>query len=113
VDFLHTFARAFDVAEIDSTFYAIPPSSTVRGWPSRVPEYFDFTCKLPQEITHERRFVNCDDLLMAFVDRMRELGPRLGPMLIQCGTDFAPSVRSSTTPTCRPIAAQSSTLGLA
>ncbi len=90
-DFLRTFARAFDVVEIDSTFYAIPPSSTVRGWASRVPERFVFACKLPQEITHERRFVNCDDLLMAFVDRMRELGSRLGPVLIQCGPDFAPA----------------------
>ena len=31
------------------------------------------------------------DVLHAFTDRMRELGPRLGPILIQCGPDFAPS----------------------
>lgn len=91
VDFLRTFARAFSVVEIDSTFYAIPPSSTVRGWASRVPEQFVFACKLPQEITHTRRFVGCGDLLAAFVERMRELGPRLGPILIQCGPDFSPS----------------------
>lgn len=90
-DFLRTFARAFDVVEIDSTFYAIPPVSTVRGWASRVPSHFTFTCKLPQEITHERRFVDCADVLAAFADRMRELGPQLGPILIQCGPDFAPS----------------------
>lgn len=91
VDFLRTFARAFSVVEIDSTFYAIPPASTVRGWASRVPESFVFACKLPQEITHERRFHQCEDLLLAFTDRMRELGGRLGPILIQCGPDFAPS----------------------
>lgn len=90
-DFLRTFARAFDVVEIDSTFYAIPPVSTVRGWRSRVPAHFTFTCKLPQEITHERRFVDCADVLAAFADRMRELGPQLGPILIQCGPDFAPA----------------------
>lgn len=89
-DFLRTFARAFDVVEIDSTFYAIPPASTVRSWASRVPEHFTFACKLPQEITHERRFVQCDDVLFAFTERMRELGSRLGPILIQCGPDFAP-----------------------
>lgn len=90
-DFLRTFARAFDVVEIDSTFYAIPPVSTVHGWRSRVPAHFTFTCKLPQEITHERRFVDCADVLAAFADRMRELGPQLGPILIQCGPDFAPA----------------------
>ncbi len=90
-DFLRLFARAFEVVEIDSTFYAIPPVSTVRGWASRVPDGFRFTAKLPQEITHERRFVDAVDVLLAFTDRMRELGPKLGPILIQCGPDFAPA----------------------
>lgn len=89
-DFLRTFARAFDTVEIDSTFYAIPPASTVRSWGARVPAHFVFSCKLPQEITHERRFHGCGDLLLAFTERMRELGPRLGPILIQCAPDFAP-----------------------
>jgi uncharacterized protein YecE (DUF72 family) len=91
VDFLRLYARVFPVAEIDSTFYAIPPVSTVRGWASRVPDGFRFTAKLPQEVTHERRFVDAADVLLAFCDRMRELGPKLGPILIQCGPDFAPS----------------------
>jgi uncharacterized protein YecE (DUF72 family) len=90
-DYLRTFARAFDVVEIDSTFYAIPPVHTVRGWANRVPASFMFTCKLPQAITHERRFVDCGDLLQAFTDRLRELGPKLGPILIQCGPDFVPA----------------------
>lgn len=89
-DFLRLFSRAFRVVEIDSTFYAIPPVSTVRGWASRVPDGFVFTAKLPQEITQERRFVDAVDVLQAFTDRMRELGPKLGPILIQCGPDFAP-----------------------
>ena len=75
----------------DSVATAIPPASTVRGWASRTPPEFTFTCKLPQEITHERRFVDAADILHAFTDRMRELGPRLGPILIQCGPDFSPS----------------------
>ena len=91
VHFLRTFTRAFDAVEIDSTFYAIPPVSTVRGWASRTPPEFTFTCKLPREITHEKRFVDAIDVLHAFTDRMRELGPRLGPILIQCGPDFSPS----------------------
>ena len=90
-DFLRTFARAFATVEIDSTFYAIPPASTVRAWANRVPGHFVFTCKLPQEITHERRFRDSRDVLLAFTDRMRELGPQLGPILIQCGHDFAPA----------------------
>lgn len=94
-DFLRTFARAFDTVEVDSTFYAIPPVSTVRGWAARTPESFTFALKLPQEITHERRFVDADSVLQLFVERVCELGPRLGPILIQCGPDFSPAERSA------------------
>ena len=57
-EFLRTYARAFGAVEVDSTFYAIPPASTVRGWAARTPDAFTFALKLPQEITHERRFVD-------------------------------------------------------
>lgn len=94
-DFLRVFARAFTTVEVDSTFYAIPPASTVRGWASRTPESFVFALKLPQEITHERRFIDAESTLLAFVDRARELGARLGPILIQCGPDFSPIERDA------------------
>jgi uncharacterized protein YecE (DUF72 family) len=94
-DFLRTFARAFETVEVDSTFYAVPPASTVRGWAARTPESFTFALKLPQEITHERRFVDAGDVLSLFMERIRELGPRLGPVLIQCGPDFAPVERDA------------------
>lgn len=94
-DFLRVYARAFHTVEVDSTFYAIPPSTTVRGWASRVPQGFRFALKLPQEITHERRFVDVRDTLDRFVDRARELGDKLGPILIQCGPDFSPLERDA------------------
>lgn len=89
-DFLTTYARAFDTVEVDSTFYAIPAVKTVRGWAERTPASFTFALKLPQEITHERRFVDCGEVAARFLDVARELGPQLGPVLIQCGPDFAP-----------------------
>ena len=89
-DFLTVYARAFDTVEVDATFYAIPPSSTVKGWVKRTPEKFRFALKLPREITHERRFVKSEDILNEFLDRARELDNRLGPILIQCGPDFSP-----------------------
>jgi uncharacterized protein YecE (DUF72 family) len=90
-DFLTVYARAFDTVEVDSTFYAIPPQKTVRGWAERTPGHFTFALKLPQEITHERRLRDCEDLTALFLDRVRELGAKLGPVLIQLGPDFGPS----------------------
>jgi uncharacterized protein YecE (DUF72 family) len=89
-DYLTIYARAFDTVEVDSTFYAVPPAKTVRGWYERTPEHFVFALKLPQEITHERRLRDADDVAELFYDRARELGQKLGPVLIQLGPDFGP-----------------------
>lgn len=89
-DFLSTYARAFDTVEVDSTFYAAPAPKTVRGWAARTPDHFTFALKLPQEITHERRFIDALDVADRFYESARELGTKLGPVLIQCGPDFAP-----------------------
>ncbi|MEX2177337.1 MAG: DUF72 domain-containing protein [Gemmatimonadaceae bacterium] len=88
VDFLAVYSRAFDTVEVDSTFYAIPPERTIRGWAQRTPPGFLFALKMPREITHERRFREADDVAKEFYDRARELGDKLGPVLIQLGRDF-------------------------
>ena len=90
-DFLTVYARAFTTVEVDSTFYAIPAARTVRGWGERTPPEFTFALKLPQEITHENRLRESADVAALFFDRARELGPKLGPILMQLGPDFAPS----------------------
>ena len=92
---MRTYARAFRTVEVDSTFYAVPPVSTVRGWASRTPPDFVFALKLPQEITHERRFLDAESVLSLFLERARELGTKLGPILIQCGPDFSPIERDA------------------
>ena len=89
-DFLGLYARAFDVVEVDSTFYAVPAPKTVRGWAERTPEGFTFALKMPQEITHERRLQDAGDVVQEFMDAARELGPKLGPVLVQMGPDFQP-----------------------
>jgi uncharacterized protein YecE (DUF72 family) len=91
VDFLSVYSRAFDTVEVDSTFYAVPPVKTVRSWADRVTPDFVFSLKLPQEITHERRFRQATEVLAEFTDSARELGRQLGPILIQLGPDFAPN----------------------
>ena len=90
-DFLTVYARAFDTVEVDSTFYAIPSARTVRGWAERTPKGFEFALKLPQEITHERKLRDSADVAQLFFERARELGPKLGVVLVQLGPDFAPA----------------------
>ena len=92
-DFLPLYARAFGTVEVDSTFYAIPSAKVVRDWGSRVPAGFTFALKLPKEISHESRLRDEGGLAPLFFDRARELGAKLGPILIQLGPDFMPSER--------------------
>jgi uncharacterized protein YecE (DUF72 family) len=89
-DFLPTYARAFRVVEVDSTFYAIPDVKAVRAWTARTPAEFTFALKMPKEVTHDRRLLNASDVVQQFLDRARELGAKLGPILLQMGPDFAP-----------------------
>ncbi|HEX6748984.1 MAG TPA: DUF72 domain-containing protein [Longimicrobium sp.] len=90
-DMLSLYAQAFGTVEVDSTFYAIPPAKTVRGWAERTPPDFVFALKLPQEITHERHLRRAEAETELFLDRARLLGPKLGPILVQLGPEFSPA----------------------
>ncbi|HEY8311622.1 MAG TPA: DUF72 domain-containing protein [Gemmatimonadaceae bacterium] len=89
-DFLPTYARAFATVEVDSTFYAVPPATTFRGWYDRTPSGFIFALKLPQSVTHEARLRDTDGTTELFFDRVRDLREKLGPVLVQMGPDFGP-----------------------
>lgn len=94
-EMLALYSKIFNSVEIDSTFYAIPPESSVRGWAERTPEEFTFSVKLPSEITHKNRLIDSQDILERFVDRMSLLGKKLGSVLIQLPPDFSPVERKS------------------
>ena len=84
-DFLATYARAFNTVEVDSTFYAVPPSKTIRDWAARTPADFKFALKMPQEITHENGLRESEAAVRLFFERALELEEKLGPVLIQLG----------------------------
>ncbi len=85
---LAAYARVFDTAEIDSTFYRPPTKGMVLGWARYTPTDFRFAAKVPQTVTHDRL---CDvDLgatkeLLDFCELMRPLldAGKLGPLLLQ------------------------------
>lgn len=89
-EFLGTYARAFGTVEVDSTFYAVPPVKSVHGWSARTPDGFTFALKMPQEVTHEGRLRGTEAVEEEFFGRARELGEKLGPILVQLGPDFHP-----------------------
>lgn len=90
-DRLELYSRVFDSVEVDSTFYAMPPAGRFASWRDRTPPGFTFTAKLPRDITHDRRLIGVDDLLIEFCDRAAELQEKLGPLLVQLPPDMSPA----------------------
>ena len=90
-ELLPAYARMFNAVEVDSTFYAIPDARTVRAWNERTPAGFTFALKMPKEVTHDLRLRNAAPVIEELVARVRGLGPKLGPILLQMGPDFSPA----------------------
>lgn len=82
------YAERFNALEIDSSFYGTPRASTVERWREITPPEFVFCPKMPRAITHEARLVDAAEPTAEFLARMRLLGDKLGPILIQFPPDF-------------------------
>jgi len=80
---LERYAERFPGVEINSSFYRPHRPVTYARWAATVPDRFRFAVKVPREITHRRRLVGAVDLLERFLDEVRELGEKLGPLLVQ------------------------------
>ena len=93
-DFLAHYATQFRAVEADTTYYGVPRESMVEGWAKRTPETFRICAKVPRGIVHagEGRRPDAGTVLVPervgqetddFLDRMRILGPRCGPLVLQ------------------------------
>lgn len=88
--YLRHYMQHFRCIEIDSTFYAIPRVQTVQNWAASAPEGFVFCPKFPRAITHEKALQDAAIETGIFLDTMRELGPHLGPLILQFEYKFGP-----------------------
>jgi uncharacterized protein YecE (DUF72 family) len=86
---LERYAARFDACEINSTFYRSHRSATYARWVERTPPGFRFSVKLSRAITHEAKLVDAEARLDAFVAEVRQLGDRLGPLLVQLPPSLA------------------------
>jgi uncharacterized protein YecE (DUF72 family) len=93
-DFLALYATRFDTVEVDATYYAIPSARTVDGWVAKTPEGFLLAAKFPRAVVHggEHEAPDPRRVLLPeatyetrdrFLDAMRRLGTRLGPLVLQ------------------------------
>ena len=80
---LERYAARFRAVEINSSFHRPHRLSTWQRWADSVPYDFRFSVKLPKEVTHRRKLVDCSDELTAFLDQVGALGSKLAVLLVQ------------------------------
>jgi uncharacterized protein YecE (DUF72 family) len=80
---LERYAQVFDAVEINSSFYRPHRPATYRRWADSVPAHFRFAVKLARSITHHAHLQVTAAELAGFFVPLRELGEKLGPVLIQ------------------------------
>jgi uncharacterized protein YecE (DUF72 family) len=83
------YASLFNSIEINSSFYKVPMSSTVKNWAESVPDHFMFTFKLWREITHSKGLDFKPDDVRRFMEVISGVGVKSGCLLIQ----FPPSIK--------------------
>ncbi len=90
-DMLPYYARRFPTVEVNSTFYHVPPPSTMRMMAAKVPEGFEFVIKAPRELTHERE--KAQETLPQFLRSLEPLirAEKFGCILAQFPWSFKPS----------------------
>lgn len=88
---LRVYAGSCNAVEGNTTFYATPSPKTVQSWAAQTAPDFRFLVKLPKPITHERRLIEIDAELRAFLGAMEPLGPRVHAWWVQLPASFGPN----------------------
>lgn len=86
---LERYAQRLRATEINSSFYRSHKPQTYARWAASVPADFRFAVKLPREITHTRKLVAIVEPLDRFLEEIRSLSGKLGPLLVQLPPSLA------------------------
>jgi uncharacterized protein YecE (DUF72 family) len=78
-DFLRLYSERLSSVELNAAGYRLPAEGSFEAWAEQVPPEFRFAVKLPRQITHAGRL----DGVGTFCQRVRLLGEKLGPLLVQ------------------------------
>ncbi len=86
---LERYARTFDGAEINSSFYRPHTAKTYARWAAATPEDFRFAVKVPRAITHDQALRRPRTLFTRFLEETSGLGEKRGPILVQLSPSHA------------------------
>ncbi|MDE1852465.1 MAG: DUF72 domain-containing protein [Thaumarchaeota archaeon] len=83
-EFLSYYSSKLGSVEVNSSFYAPPSTSMVKGWSAKTSEKFRFSFKAPRLITHILKLgKGSSEAANKLSKTLDLLGPRRGPVLFQ------------------------------
>jgi uncharacterized protein YecE (DUF72 family) len=91
-DFLREYARRLNTVEGNTTFYAVPAADTLQRWVEDTPETFQLCPKIPRTVSHTGILAEHIAEAHQFIEVMRQLGSRLGPMFLQLPPSYSPAM---------------------
>lgn len=80
---LEHYASRFATVEVNNAFYRLPEAKTFEDWRERTPDDFVVSVKASRYITHVKRLREPAEPVKRLLERARNLGPKLGPVLLQ------------------------------
>ncbi len=89
-EWLARYAEHFDCVEINNSFYRLPEPTTFARWRDTVPSRFVFAVKGSRYLTHIRRLRDPKPALDRFLNHVRALDGKLGPLLYQLPPRWMP-----------------------
>ncbi len=80
---LQRYAQRFQGVEVNSSFHRPHRASTWARWRQSVPAGFRFAVKVPKTISHQRKLVDCAELVEGFLGQVGALEEKLAVLLLQ------------------------------
>jgi uncharacterized protein YecE (DUF72 family) len=78
----------FRTVELNVTFYRLPRSEVFAGWYARSPDDAVITVKASRYLTHIKRLADPQPSVDRLMERIKPLGRKLGPVLVQLPPDL-------------------------
>jgi uncharacterized protein YecE (DUF72 family) len=82
-EWLGYYLKKFTTVEINNSFYQLPDKKTLQKWFDKVPADFRFSIKASRYITHMKKLKEPGESLTRFIERIKPLKNKLGPVLFQ------------------------------
>lgn len=80
---LEHYVERYQTVELNNSFYRLPPPETFAKWAERTPDDFVMAVKMSRYLTHIKRLKEPEEPVQRFSNSARELGSKMGPVLIQ------------------------------